>query len=175
MCFTDPRDTGGVFLQWSTFELAVDPRFGAPPGPHSPTPVLAPATHHAFVGALVDDPTAWAGRFAALLGTAVTFEHATAAPGEPVAGVSLGDCTLALLLVGRRADPSLWGRTYERACTHLLALRVEDLGAATAARARSGVAAVRRECRPRRVGRGGDRGRARSRSPGRCSRATRAF
>ena len=28
MCFTDPRDTGGVFLQWSTFELAVDPRFG---------------------------------------------------------------------------------------------------------------------------------------------------
>ena len=28
MCFTDPRDSGGVFFQWSTFELAVDPRFG---------------------------------------------------------------------------------------------------------------------------------------------------
>ncbi len=26
MCFTDPRDTGGVFLQWSTFELDEDPR-----------------------------------------------------------------------------------------------------------------------------------------------------
>ena len=142
MCFTDPRDTGGVFLQWSTFELAVDPRFGGA-RPALPTPVLAPATHHAFVGALVEDPGAWAGRFAALLGTAVTFEHAAAAPGEPVAGVSLGDCTLALYWLGDAGDPSLWGRTYERACTHLLAFRVEDLGAATAARARSGVAAVR--------------------------------
>src|SRR5271170_4348963 len=47
MCFTDPRDTGGVFLQWSTFELAVDPRFGGTG--HAPaSPVLAPATHHAF-------------------------------------------------------------------------------------------------------------------------------
>ena len=31
MCFSDPRDTGGVFFQWSTFELAVDPRFGKRP------------------------------------------------------------------------------------------------------------------------------------------------
>ncbi len=141
MCFTDPRDTGGVFLQWSTFELAVDPRFGGiRPAPASP--VVAPATHHAFVGALVDDPTTWADRFATLLGTAVTFEHPGAAPAEPVAGVSLGDCTLALYRLDAAADPSLWGRTYERACTHLLALRVEDLGAATAATATSGVAAV---------------------------------
>ena len=28
MCFTDPARHRGVFLQWSTFELAVDPRFG---------------------------------------------------------------------------------------------------------------------------------------------------
>ena len=70
MCFSDPRDTGGVFFQWSTFELAVDPRFGAPlPDPLPAARVLAPATHHAFVGALVDDPSAWAGRFATLLGT----------------------------------------------------------------------------------------------------------
>jgi catechol 2,3-dioxygenase-like lactoylglutathione lyase family enzyme len=142
MCFTDPRDTGGVFLQWSTFELAVDPRFGgARPAPGSP--VLAPATHHSFVGALVDDPGAWADRFAALLGTAVTFEHTGAALGEPVAGVSLGDCTLALYRLGEAGDPSLWGRAYERPCTHLMALRVEDLHAAADATARSGVAAVR--------------------------------
>jgi hypothetical protein len=143
MCFTDPRDTGGVFLQWSTFELAVDPRFGGSV-PASASPVLAPATHHAFVGALVEDPGEWANRFAALLGTAVTFEHAGAAPGRPVAGVSLGDCTLALYRLGEAAnDPSLWGRTYERACTHLLALRVDDLGAAADAMAGAGVTAVR--------------------------------
>jgi len=142
MCFTDPRDTGGVFLQWSTFELAVDPRFGgARPAPAAP--VLAPATHHAFVGALVEDPVAWAHRFAALLDTAVTFERAGGTPGEPVAGVSLGDCTLALYGLGEAADRSLWGRAYERPCTHLLALRVEDLREAADATARSGVAPVR--------------------------------
>ena len=142
MCFSDPRDTGGVFLQWSTFELADDPRFGATI--HRPaTPVLAPATHHAFVGALVEDPAACAERLATLLGTAVTFEQAGAAPGRPVAGVALGDCTLALYRLDEAADASLWGRAYERACTHLLGLRVEDLAAAAAATAAAGVAAVR--------------------------------
>ena len=63
--------------------------------------------------------------------------------GEPVAGVSLGDCTLALYRLGEAGDPSLWGRAYERPCTHLMALRVEDLPAAADATARSGVAAVR--------------------------------
>jgi hypothetical protein len=144
MCFSDPRDTGGVFLQWSTFELAVDPRFGGG-RPATTAPALAPATHHAFVGALVDDPAPWADRFAGLLGTAVTFARAGAAPGEPVAGVSLGDCTLALFRLDEAADPSLWGRAYARPCTHLLALRVEDLPAAAAATARAGVAAVRRD------------------------------
>ena len=92
MCFSDPRDTGGIFFQWSTFELPVDPRFGAPTArpARRPLAVLAPATHHAFVGALVDDPLAWAGRFAALLGTTVTFEDGDAPPGHPMAGVSLG-------------------------------------------------------------------------------------
>jgi Glyoxalase/Bleomycin resistance protein/Dioxygenase superfamily len=142
MCFTDPRDTGGVLLQWSTFELAVDPRFGGARPTPAP-PALAPATHHSFVGALVDDPVAWSGRFAALLGTAVTFEHPAARPGEPVAGVSLRDCTLALYRLGEARDPSLWGRTYERSCTHVVALRVDDLAAAADATARAGVAAAR--------------------------------
>jgi hypothetical protein len=144
MCFTDPRDTGGVFLQWSTFALALDPRFGGPL-PASPPHVLAPVTHHAFVGAVVDEPVAWAERFAELLGTTVTFTHAGADPGQPMAGVSLGDCTLALYPLPGADGPALWGRSYERARTHLVALRVDDLGAAADALAAAGIAAVRRE------------------------------
>ena len=144
MCFSDPRDTGGVFFQWSTFELAVDPRFGgARPDPPSPARVLAPATQHAFIGALVDDPLVWADTFATLLGTSVTFEHADAAPGQPVAGVSLGDGTLALYALPGADGRALWGHTYERARTHLLALRVDDLGAATDALHRAGITIVR--------------------------------
>ncbi len=146
MCFSDPRDTGGVFFQWSAFELAVDPRFGAPrPDPPPAARVLAPVTHHAYVGALVDDPRAWADSFATLLGTTVTFERADAPPGHPVAGVSLGDCTLALFPLPGNDGPGLWGRRYERPRTHLLALHVQDLDAATAALARAGIAAVRRD------------------------------
>jgi Glyoxalase/Bleomycin resistance protein/Dioxygenase superfamily len=143
MCFSDPRDTGGVFFQWSTFELAADPRFGGtPPDPPPPARILAPATQHAFIGALVDDPLAWADTFATLLGTAVTFEHAGAAPGQPVAGVSLGDCTLALYPLPGDDGRALWGHDYERPRTHLLALRVEDLGAATDALHRAGITIV---------------------------------
>ncbi len=46
MCFTDPRDTGGVFFQWSTFELAVDPRFGGA-RPATATAARARAGHAA--------------------------------------------------------------------------------------------------------------------------------
>jgi len=146
MCFSDPRDTGGVFFQWSAFELAVDPRFGASqPDPPPEARVLAPVTHHAYVGALVDNPLAWADSFATLLGTTVTFERADAPPGHPVAGVSLGDCTLALFPLPGDDGPALWGRHYERPRTHLLALHVQDLDAATAALAGAGIAAVRRE------------------------------
>jgi len=146
MCFSDPRDTGGVFFQWSSFELPVDPRFGAPlPEPLPAGRVLAPATQHAYVGALVDDPMEWAERFAALLGTAITFVDAEAAPGHPVAGVSLGDCTLALFPLPGDDGHALWGRPYERPRTHLLALRVDDLGAATDALHRAGITIVRWE------------------------------
>jgi Glyoxalase/Bleomycin resistance protein/Dioxygenase superfamily len=146
MCFSDPRDTGGVFFQWSTFELAADPRFGGGrPDPSPPGRVLAPATQHAFVGALVDDPLAWAGRFASLLGTTVTFEHGDAPTGHPVAGVSLGDCTLALFPLPGDDGRALWGHTYERPRTHLLALRVDDLEAATDGLHRAGITIVRWE------------------------------
>jgi Glyoxalase/Bleomycin resistance protein/Dioxygenase superfamily len=146
MCFSDPRDTAGIFFQWSTFELPVDPRFGAPPPDAPPANrVLAPVTQHAFVGALVVDPLASAGLFASLLGTPVTFVHADAAPGHPMAGVSLGDCTLALFPLPGDDGRALWGHTYERPRTHLLALRVDDLGAATDALHRAGITIVRWE------------------------------
>jgi Glyoxalase/Bleomycin resistance protein/Dioxygenase superfamily len=146
MCFSDPRDTAGIFFQWSAFELDVDPRFGAPAPDSAPVgQVLAPATQHAFVGALVEDPIASAATFARLLGTTVTFQDATASAGDPIAGVSLGDCTLALFPLPRDDSHALWGRPYERARTHLLALRVDDLGTATDALHRAGITIVRRE------------------------------
>jgi hypothetical protein len=146
MCFSDPRDTGGVFFQWSTFELPVDPRFSGPePDAPDPARVLAAATHHAFIGALVDDPLACAATFATLLGTSVTFEDVSAAPGQPMAGVSLADCTLALYPLPADDGPALWGRPYERARTHLSAFRVDDLDAAADALHRAGITIVRRD------------------------------
>ena len=60
-----------------------------------------------------------------------------------MAGVSLGDCTLALYPLPGDDGRALWGRTYERARTHLLALQVDDLGAATDALHRAGITIVR--------------------------------
>jgi hypothetical protein len=146
MCFSDPRDTGGIFFQWSTFELDIDPRFGAPaPEPPPAARTLARAAQHAFVGALVDDPLAWADTYASLLGTTVTFRDPEAAPGHPMAGVSLGDCTLALYRLPGHDSTTLWGRAYERSRTHLLALRVDDLDGAADAVTGAGIAAVRRD------------------------------
>jgi len=142
MCFTDPRDTGGVFLQWSTFELAEDPRFGAavpPVGADPPVPVRT----HAFVGALVEDPPRCARHLAELLATAVTFVEPGAPAGAPVAGVSLGDCTLALYALSEPDTLAAWGRAYDRPRTHLLALGVDDLTAARRALTGAGVAVVR--------------------------------
>ena len=62
-----------------------------------------------------------------------------------MAGVSLGDCTLALFPLPGGDGRALWGRPYERARTHLLALRVDDLGAADRALHRAGITIVRRE------------------------------
>ena len=142
MCFTDPRDTAGVFVQWSCFELDVDPHFGAPAPVATPVPPV-PVAHHAFVGALVEEPHRVAHRLAELAGTDVTFEDGAAGPGRPAAGVSLGDCTLALFALAPAAATELWGRPYERARTHLLALRVDDREAAEGALGRLGVRVLR--------------------------------
>jgi catechol 2,3-dioxygenase-like lactoylglutathione lyase family enzyme len=142
MCFSDPRDTGGVLLQWSCFALEVDPRFGARVPPPDGDRLVG-ADRHAFVGALVDEPVALAARLAAALGTFITFEHPDAPPGAPVAGVSLGDCTLALYALAPSGGADLWGRAYGRARTHLVALRVDDLEAATRSLSEGNVTVVR--------------------------------
>jgi hypothetical protein len=130
MFFTDPRRTDGVFIEWGAFELHIDPRFGATVPPVDSPPLLA-IERQAFVGAVVAEPLATAARLADLLGTAVTFEHPDAGAGEPVAGVSLGDCTLALYPLPE--DDAVWGATYAAPRCHLLALSVPDLAAAAAA------------------------------------------
>jgi catechol 2,3-dioxygenase-like lactoylglutathione lyase family enzyme len=142
MCFTDPRDTAGVFVQWSCFELDVDPHFGAPvPAAEAAPPI--PVLQHAYVGALVEQPGRVAHRLAELIGTEVTFEDGTAGPDRPTAGVSLGDCTLALFALSPADSAGLWGRSYDRARTHLLALRVDDRVAAELNLVARGVRVVR--------------------------------
>lgn len=140
MFFTDPRRTDGVFIEWGAFEVHVDPRFGAAL-PQIEEPPLLDVGHQAFVGAVVTDPVLTAARLAALLGTPVTFEQPDADPGEPHAGVSLGDCTLALYPLP--GDDSLWGTAYAAPRCHLLALSVADLPAAEAALASSAFGIVR--------------------------------
>ncbi len=147
-CFSDPRQTGGVFFEWFSGAVPQDPRYGGTLPPYTCEPMLD-VTHHAFVGALVDDPAYWAARFAELLGTGVTFEDPSAGPGEPVAGVSLGDNTLALYRLPPSGDRSTaaWGRPYERARTHVVGLAVPDLAQAVESVQSSGLAVVSRSDR----------------------------
>lgn len=141
--FSDPRTTGGVFFEWADIEVAEDPRFGAPEPPFTQAP-LVDVTHHAFIGAVVDDPMGWAERFGALLGTELTFEDPTAGPGQPRVGLSLKDQTLALFALPGEQSVGLWGRQYDRSRTHLIGLSVPDLAAAADQLEAVGVALVRR-------------------------------
>ena len=144
-CFTDPRATGGVFFEWADIEVGEDPRFGAPVPPAAPAAL--PALRHAFIGALVDDPPAWAERFAALLGTEVTASDPGAGPGRPEATVSLRDQVLALYRLEPEGSEAVWGRTYDRARTHLIGLQVDSLDEAAEVLGASGVVPVRRDDR----------------------------
>jgi catechol 2,3-dioxygenase-like lactoylglutathione lyase family enzyme len=128
--FSSPRDTDGLLVEWSQFTVDEDPRLGADLPPLA-EPAAVAVTHHAFAGAVVVDPIASARRLATLLGTPITFETPGAADTAPAAGVSLGDCTLALY---RLPDPdtalAIWGRRHERPGVCALGLRVDDLAVA---------------------------------------------
>jgi catechol 2,3-dioxygenase-like lactoylglutathione lyase family enzyme len=141
--FSSPRATCGIQFEWADFTVDEDPRAGAPEPAFDVPPVLD-VTELAFVGAVVDDPIAASRRLAELLGTRVTFEDAGAADGEPVAGVSVGDCVLALFRLVPGASEELWRRPHDRPRVSLLGVRVADLDDARPALAAAG-AAVRRE------------------------------
>lgn len=134
MFFTDPRATGGVFVEWGAFELDIDPHFGADPPPIERPPLLD-VQRVAWVGALVDDPVRTAGRLAALFGTEMVRPRLA---GLPDAAVSLGDCMLALFALGGRD----WGRDYPRPRCHVLALEVCDRGERVEQLAREGFPVV---------------------------------
>ncbi|MGD9701227.1 MAG: VOC family protein [Acidimicrobiia bacterium] len=145
--FTHPADTAGVVIEWFGDEEPLDPRFGAPLPPLARVPLLD-VDLMAFGGAVVDDPPAAVERLATLFGHDVTFVDRSAPAGSPVAGVSLGDMTLALYPI---ADPSdseaLWGWTYERAQTCNLGVRVDDLVAARHALEEADVPVLRADAR----------------------------
>jgi catechol 2,3-dioxygenase-like lactoylglutathione lyase family enzyme len=130
--FSSPSGTAGLQFEWSAFTVKEDPRAGAPEPPFVVEP-LVPVTHHAFVGAVVDAPEAAAAQLAAIIGTRVTFITPDAPIGAPVAGVDLGDCTLALYRLAREESPEIWGRQHDRPRVSAFGLRVDDLDQTRAA------------------------------------------
>jgi hypothetical protein len=145
--FTDPRDTAGVVIEWYGGQAPNDPRFGTPI-PAYPVAPLLDVQRMAFGGAVVDDPATAAARLADVLGTEVTFRDDVAAAGEPAAGVSLGDMTLALYPIPDEPDGErLWGHVYRRAQTSNLGVEVPDLQVARAALVDAGVRLVRADDR----------------------------
>ena len=114
MCFSDPRDTGGVFFQWSTFSSRSTPASAAPRPTRCPPAGSwrRPRTTPSSARWSTTPSPGPALRRAP--GTTVTFEHAEAAPGHPwrasrsaTAPSPSSRC--------RAARPPLWGRPYERA------------------------------------------------------------
>jgi hypothetical protein len=143
--FTDPRTTAGVVIEWYGGVPPNDPRFGTPIPPYTVAPLLH-VTHMAFGGAVVDDPVGSAARLAEVLGTSVTFTDAGARPGQPAAGVSLTDMTLALWpLPDEATSEALWGHVYRRAQTSGLGVLVSDLATALAALTAASVPLVRHD------------------------------
>jgi hypothetical protein len=143
--FGDPRDTGGVLLE---VERAAGPSEGGNTRrrlgqPRAGEPPLLDVDELAFTGALAEEPVTLAHHFADLLGTDVTFERSDAGAAEPAAGVSLVDNTLALFGLPGEISGELWGRVYHRPRTHVVGVRVPDLGEAAARLGEAGVPLVR--------------------------------
>jgi methylmalonyl-CoA/ethylmalonyl-CoA epimerase len=143
--FSHPKDTCDILMEWNAGHSHADPRWPGSAGLEGPAPdAVLDVTHVAFAGAIVPDPAEAAARLADVIGTAVSFLEPGAPPGTPAAGVSLGDCTLALYKwAGPRLASQLWGRPYHRPQLHLLGLRVTDLAVAANALDGAGVNLVR--------------------------------
>lgn len=128
--WTDPRDTGGLLLEWFSTAEPHDPRFGATIPPHHRPPLLE-ARKWAAIGGIVADPMAVADRLSTLLGLPITFVAEDAPAGAPVIGVSTNDCTIALYrLPDVGSALNLWGSAIALARVHLMTLIVDDLSLA---------------------------------------------
>ncbi len=137
--FTHPADTAGVVIEWFGAEEHLDPRFGGHLPPPHPDPVLH-VDRMAFGGAVVHDPIAAAARLAELFGHGVAFIDDAAAPGAPVAGVSMGDIPLLLYPLPDAAESErLWGWRYSRPQTSNVGVHVPDLIGARRSLADAGV------------------------------------
>jgi catechol 2,3-dioxygenase-like lactoylglutathione lyase family enzyme len=140
--FTSPRATAGLQLEWSESTVEEDPRAGAPEPSFTVEP-LVDVTHLAFVAAVVEDPETAARALADAFGTRVTFVNADAGPAEPVAGVDVGDCTLALHRFDPASSLATWGHLHDRPRVAATGLRVDDLHAARGALTDESVAILR--------------------------------
>jgi catechol 2,3-dioxygenase-like lactoylglutathione lyase family enzyme len=141
-CFSDPRQTGGVFFEWFAGGVPEDPRYGGTLLEASEKPLLA-VSRQAFVGAVVDEPSHWAERFAALLDTDVLFDSAGSERDQPIAGVSLKDNVLALYRLPEEGSRRLWGVDLPRSRTHVLGLQVPHLPGAQDLLAEAGFGIIR--------------------------------
>jgi len=142
-CFTDPRTTGGLMFEWSDSTVVEDPRVGAPMPPYDVEPLLEVQTH-AFVGAVVPDPLAWADKCGDMFGLTEAFRTPNADPGEPAVGLAAPDCILALYALPGEESLGLWGREHPRARCHVLGLGVPSLDDAESKLSGAGIGVVRR-------------------------------
>ena len=142
-CFTDPRTTGGHLFEWSEFTDDEDPRISAPTPPYDVEPLLDVETH-AFVGAVVSNPLAWADSYAETLGFTEAFRTPNVAEGEPAVGLAAPDCVLTLFPLPEADGLVLWGREHPRPRCHILGLGVPTLDEAEKTLAAAGIGIVRR-------------------------------
>jgi catechol 2,3-dioxygenase-like lactoylglutathione lyase family enzyme len=145
-CFTQPRDTASVYLEWAAKPWTeYDPRFGAalPPPPGTPR-IDAPRI--ACWAALVADPAAAAARLRELWAPApLLVDEPGAPPDRPAAVIGIPDGALALYRMppSAAATRALWGCDIPRPRLHAIALRVRDLAAAARTLAEENVRVLR--------------------------------
>ncbi len=142
-CFTDPRRSGGLLFEWSDFTIPEDPRNGAPEPPYPEKAVIDVRTH-AFIGALVPEPSRWSDDFGELFGLVETFHDPKAAPDQPVVGLAAPDCVLALFRLTPDTSAQYWGTAHTRARCHVLGLGVPSLKTAGRSLEDAGVVIRRR-------------------------------
>jgi len=144
--FTRPAETCGLQFEWADFDdLSWDPRHNGR-YPAKGTPLIDVARTAAW-GALVADPRKAVARLRELTPMPIAFERYGAPAGEPAAGLSVGDCVLALYKVPATPEDEarLWGTRVARPRFHLMTFRVRDLAAARAAFTREKVRILRED------------------------------